>query len=80
MNATLTLLLDIPTLRNRHQDTGVVSAPLARLRRWRRDAAARRQLLQVSERLLRDAGLDGDESLREARARFRQAGPGTSRW
>ncbi len=81
MNATLTLFLTVPTLRNRRRDTGAASAPLELLRRWRRDAAARRQLLRVSDRLLRDAGLDGDESLREARRRFRRPEPGTLvRW
>lgn len=40
--------------------------------RWRhRKVETRRQLLQVDSRLLRDAGLDGDELLRGARERYR---------
>lgn len=40
--------------------------------RWRhRKVETRRQLLQVDSRLLRDAGLDGDELLRDARRRYR---------
>ena len=44
---------------------------LSRLRRWRYAAGTRRRLLLIDERLLRDAGLEDDELLREARRRFR---------
>ena len=43
---------------------------LTKIRRWRRNYRTRRQLEQLSERMLRDIGVEQKEALRESRRTF----------
>jgi uncharacterized protein YjiS (DUF1127 family) len=55
--------------RRRHGEAGCFH-PLAVWRAWRRRRATRRELREVDEHLLRDAGLDPAEARAEAREPF----------
>ncbi|KJY88192.1 hypothetical protein TW84_15865 [Vibrio neptunius] len=43
---------------------------LTKIRRWRRNYRTRHQLEQLSERMLRDIGVEQKEALRESRRTF----------